>query len=825
MMKHTMDLCKMQIVLPAEPTVVERSAATELQDHLEKMCGVKLPVVKENATTDGIKCVYIGATGYAAEQRVAYPDNRFGEGWAIQAADGNLILCGSSKRGVLYAVYHLLEDAFGVRWWTLWDEYIPTMPTALVPADYANSGVPAMEYRDVFVWPVNTDSRFAVRNRLNGWALPISKDLGGVEAFGHPAHVHTFDRYFPEYGSDQGNVRENFADVMNPERESYFITHPEWYAISPRGKRIPKILCMSDEGLQQEFLSKLLKSIEFSYAEADAAGEPRPRYFDLSPADMRGECRCPRCAESIRKHGSSGHQLRFVNKMAEEVKKVYPEAIVETISYWHYLVPPKDDTKPNDDVLVRYCNNKMDILHDIHHPNNRQYLEGLTKWISLCGKGNLYLWDYGVLYNPNGMVPSMYKLGKNFRTFAELGVNGYFLEMEHCITTDLWDIKVWMSSKLMEDPNLDQETLMNTFLAGYYGAAAPYIRRYLDAVHTRSEEYGASYDYCNASLIYAAGYTVEDILFYDQCFIDALAATSDPVIGRRVRHARMGLDRVIADNFAKWTVEAAEKNLKLPFEEAAVGRRIYETLAEQVELRGQWDPRGTEVMSQYAKYMTEQPQPMLSAEQIREAHLVQRHGCKDAWKGISPVIVPKEDLADVAKEDIFVFTAEDDFSEWLEEDPDSELGSCAVFDIAHMWKNHMIAKELVQAKWEVTDGDDEKCIPIAVYTGERDSNGWPISAVWGTIRASDIVADGKYHLYKFSDIVAIGKKDGGMLHMFRDWAMAIHSLSLEVGHLAGKKLDCYLSMKVTGDVTCIDLDNLPAYRVDQIIVVDRRNEK
>ncbi len=822
MTKQTINLCNMQIVLPAAPTAVESSAALELQEHLLKMCGVETTIAKEDKkATDG-NFISIGATEYAASSGVEYPDNAFGEGWAIKATEGNLILCGSKGRGVLYAVYHLLEDVFGVHWWSLWEESVPTLSSACVPADYESSGVPAMEYRDVFTWPLETKSRFAVRNRLNGWAMPIETEFGGMEYFGQPAHVHTFDRYFPEEGDKPGDERSEYAKVMNPDNESYFQTHPEWYAITARGKRVPKVLCMSDEGLQQAMVDKLLKSIEFSYAEADAAGKARPRYFDLSPADMIGECNCPRCAASISAHGSSGHQLRFVNKIAAKVKEIYPEVIVETLSYWSYLIPPKDDTKPSEDVLVRYCNNRMDILHDIRHPNNRHYFEGLKSWLKLCGKGKLYLWDYGVFYNPNGIVPSMYKLEENFRTFAELGVNGYFLEMEHSITTDMWDMKVWMSTKLMEDPTLDQNVLMNTFLGGYYGAAGEHIRRYLDAAHKVTEEYGASYDYCNASLIHAAGFTVEDILFYDRCFADALAAVGqDPVLLRRVRHARLCLDRVIVENFDKWTTEAAAMGLTMPLDKAAVGRRIYETLKEQVAMRGEWDYTGAEVMKLYEKYLPDYVAPDISAEMAEEKRLAKLHGSKDAWKGASPVIVPESELAQIPEDKLYVFTAHPDFSEKLQEDLDSPLGASSRYDIAHMWKARIISKEQLEGKWAVADGDNEKCIPLATYTGESDPVMGPISNVWGTIRASDILADGKYHLYKFSDVVAVAKGGKGLFHMFREWAMAIFSLCVELDHLEGKNTDCYLSMKVSGDVSCTDLDNLPVYCIDKVIVADK----
>lgn len=818
-----MDLRKMQLVVPAEATQVECNAALELQDHIEKMCSVQLPIVSENDMATDVNAVYIGATEFAALHQVEYPDNRFGEGWAIKAIDGNLVLTGGKVRGVLYAVYHLLEDVFGVHWWTLWDESIPTLENLLIPDDFSSCGVPAMEYRDVFAWPVKPHSNFAPRNRLNGWGFPIESQFGGIEGFGYPAHVHTFDRYFPENGGDPGDVKTSWAAALNPEGESYFQTHPQWYAQTLRGFRVPKIICMSDEGLQKAFLDKLLKSIEFSYAEADAAGKARPRYFDLSPADMAGECRCKRCAESIAKHGSSGHQLIFVNKLAAEVKKVYPEAIVETISYWHYLDPPLDDTRASDEVVLRYANSRMDLLHDIHHPNNKQYLEGLNTWVSLCGKGNLYIWDYGVFYNANGIVPYMYKLGKNFRTFQEVGVNGYFLEMEHPITTDMWDIKVWLMTKLMEDPTLDVENLMDTFLTGFYGAAAPHIRRYLDAAHLRVEENVASYGFGSTSVINADGFTVEDILFYDDCFEKATAAVvNDPVLSARVSHARMGLDRVIVENFDKWTAEAAQKQITVPFQKATVGIRIYETVKYQKELRGQWDPNTDEVLKIYAQYLPDYVAPAEVVEAMsEEVRLAKLHGCKDGWKGISPVIVDRAELDSIPKDRQYVFTAATDFANTLQPDADSDLGKSASFNFALRRRKRTISTETLMEKIAIADNDPEKCIPVGVYTGVLDENGCPISAVWGTIRASDIQADGQYHLYKFPDVVAIAKDHGGTFHMFRDWGLLIYTMSWELGFLEGKKVDCYISMKVSGDVTCTDPDNLPVYRIDKIIVADK----
>jgi hypothetical protein len=155
---------------------VERSAASELQTYIHKMTGVSLSIRTEGQQSGS--CIYVGATRNASLKGVTYPTvgDENGEAWAIQAVDGDLFLCGAPARGPLYAVYHLLEDVLGVRWWNYWEESVPT-GNAIVPADYYDSGVPAMEYRDVFLWPLQPKNRFAVRNRLNGWALPVEKNL------------------------------------------------------------------------------------------------------------------------------------------------------------------------------------------------------------------------------------------------------------------------------------------------------------------------------------------------------------------------------------------------------------------------------------------------------------------------------------------------------------------------------------------------------------------------------------------------------------------------------------------------------------------------
>ena len=558
----------MPIVLPVEATKVEETAAKELRDYVKKMTGFELDIVTEG---DGEvpAGIYVGATEYSAAEKVTFPDNELGEGWAIKAVDGNLVLTGGETRGTLYAVYHLLEDVLGVRWWTYWEEYVPTLDEVRVPGDYDDSGVPHFLYRDIHNGRKAQETNvFAVRNRLNGNSSNAPIEYGGEESFGQPSHVHTFSRYFTE------------AD---------FQAHPEWFALYNGGRISYGQLCMTNDELVEEFTNRVLKSIAESYAAADAQGINRPRYFDISPNDLPEFCTCTNCYASQQEHGRSGDLLIFVNKIAEGVAEWYPEVYIETLAYQEYLDVPLDDTKPADNVVIRLADSEMDILHGVEHYNNENILERIKGWTELCKEGQLYIWDYVVFYGNTGIAPTVYKYPDNFKMMADLGVNGYFGEQEDCISTDLWDMKFWVLAKLCEDPYQDGDALIDEFLNGYYGEAGPYIRQYLDLVSEKAEK-SSSYWRFSANTIRPRWMSAEDIIAADGILEQAFAAAEgDDDEMRRVRLVRCALDRVIVTNFEDYVEEAEEEGIAFDLDQKEACQRVVDCLTEQADMRASYD--------------------------------------------------------------------------------------------------------------------------------------------------------------------------------------------------------------------------------------------
>ena len=752
------------------------------------------------------KAIYIGATQYAEELQIAYPDNTFGEGWAIKAVDGNLVLTGSKVRGTLYAVYHLLEDELGVHWWNPWEEYVPSKECAAISADLDKSGVPAMTYRDIYLSESQEDVHymFATRNRLNGFASNTPLSFGGKEAYSLPDHVHTFKLYFRPIYTDNsdgkfGKETEWMDAIGNPERVNLYDQHPEWFAYNRTTdeRMAGGQLCLNNEELYEAFEKKFLANIRYCIDKADAEGKPHPRYYDLSPADVGGHCQCEKCTASIAARGASGNLQRFVGRLATAAKKAFPEEnlLVETLSYWDYLDPPLDDTKPADNVVIRFADNNMDILHDIHHKNNAVMKERLRAWRKITPKGNLQIWDYGTIYGTNGVFPSMYKYQENVKTFLDHNAGGQFIELEDYINTDFWDMKLWLLARVMEVPDQDYDALMNTFLYGYYGKeAGTVIRQYLDFMHEKAEAYDGHITY-RTNISGALWLNAADILKGDNLFEKAMEAASDNAIYcKRLRAARCGLDRVIAEGYDKWCSQAEDAGIAWNVDKKTVLSRLIIALEEQ-KAKGGDDSKVELHLTNYRKMLE-----LLDLPAVPLPEEIARYGKKNVYEFSSL--------------DMEIFYGE---MVW---DADSKYSRAVVFDLNRMKaKRPDLYREKGIKKYWGVEGDEP--LMIGIWRGGEADN----VNEFANLYAKDLIVDGQYHWYKVEDTVVIDADKNEMAFLFRGMELQMSSLPQRIAHLKDKTVDFYISLKLTGDISCNDPENYPSFSIDRMFVVDKNGEK
>ena len=118
------------------------------------------------------------------------------DGFVLRTDGGRLLVVGGQPRGTLNGVYTLLEEKFGVRWFTPELEAVPRQPTARLP-DLNEIQVPALENRDVFWREMMRDANFAAKHRLNGQHYDLEEKHGGAFTRYYP-FVHSFDMLVPK---------------------------------------------------------------------------------------------------------------------------------------------------------------------------------------------------------------------------------------------------------------------------------------------------------------------------------------------------------------------------------------------------------------------------------------------------------------------------------------------------------------------------------------------------------------------------------------------------------------------------------------------------
>lgn len=749
------------IVLCDNATIVEQTAANELQTYIYKVTGVTLAIVSESEAQD--KSFMVGPTAFALANGV----NPAGEEqWAIKNIGNRIIVTGGRTRGTLYAVYHLLEDEIGIRWWNLKEEYIPNLPTLTISNPIDKSGTPAFGYRCIFdattddsgqnVASTNKYNLFFVRNRLNGsleGAIPA--EYGGSVSFGLPSHVHTLGIMLPP--------------------EKYYAEHPEYYAYVNGERKKNGQLCLTNHNVQTLITQKTLDNIAASYAEADSKGLPRPTMFSITPIDDQGLCECPACQAERAGYGESGYILNFVNYVAQEVQATYPEVKIDALAYWFYIDPPKGGLTPGNNVQIRYANIGMDIIHPLSHANNDSVRSKLESWRNITSNDLIY-WDYAVNYLINPPMPTMYNKKADYKYLLNVGVNGVLEEQEGVNVNDMQDMKVWMEAKLMENPDLDINALITDFTDKYYGAAGVYIRNYLNATKTLTDSTNNVVNFGTGNERYDY-FTLDYLNAQELCLNNATAAVSgDPVLLQRVNMVRASLDRLVLIRGNYLYDEAQAGGIAMNFSKQASSTRIVNTLKNQKASRCMFDPGELVEQCYNCKSTDDQLLQLSIPNDLRS--------------------IPYNSLIDITSDNFMLYNAYGGLTNVT--DNDSIIGHAARINLSDIADSAFrdLHKPLVD---------------IGLYNPADGTRSLKYLDV------SDIVPN-QYKLYKI-DSAQIKQND--YLYIFRSWSVQVRNLDTYLQGKPEQPYDIYLSMKFAGPSYGGNAADADCVYIERVILVEK----
>ena len=450
------------IVLPNSPTPVEHTAAARLADGLLRISGESVPIVSESSAPADAFLFLIG------DAPVEHP-------WAedeilVLPVPGGIVLAGHPARGPIYAVDTLLEEGYGVRWWTSRESDWPSRPVLPCPS-LTRRHAPPFRFREAsFLDAYDPDFRVRLKGNFVSrirWATEpvrfVPPEKGGCH------RLHFFEGRRSAYHS--------FFEILPPDR--HFAAHPEWYSLVD-GERCAKQLCLTNPEMEVAFIEETLRLLR---------ADPEADFLSVSQNDWQGACECAQCraVEAATGGVPAGPLLAFVNRVAEAVEHEFPRVTVETFAYQYTRHAPRG-IRPRRNVLIRLCDIECPFslpLATADHPASADFRRNLADWSALA-PGQVFIWDYVADFH-NYLLPhpNLLALGPNLRLFAESGAVGVFEQGDTCSGAgDFAPLRLWLLSHLLWDPAADDRALIDEFVRGYYGAdAAPHLLRAIALVN------------------------------------------------------------------------------------------------------------------------------------------------------------------------------------------------------------------------------------------------------------------------------------------------------------------------------------------------------
>ena len=411
-------------IVITEKSEVNQKAADLLQLFIERISGAVLPITADQKIKRGD--VRIGGTAAGAGE----------DGFRLLTQDGALFIQSGGDKGAIYGVVTLLEDYLGVSYYA-YECYTLNKETDVIVPALDRTETPAFRYRQTFSYG-NDDPIYKIWFRL--------EEPG--EMFIDNMWVHTFNRILP-------------ASRFGKE-------HPEWYSFI-NGERRPgdhSQWCLTNP----EVLEACIHQLDSIFA-----AHPDLKMISVSQNDGNNtNCACPECRAVDEYEGSpSGNFIHFMNKLAEH----YPDKEFSTLAYLFTMQPPKH-VKPLPNVNIMLCD--IDCKREVPLTDNasgQYFMQALEGWSKISD--NIFVWDYGINFdNIVSPFPNFHILQKNMQIFKDHHATMHFAQVNGIKGGDFSEMRAYVLGKLMWNPYQDVDSLMQTFMKGYYGDAAPYLYQY-----------------------------------------------------------------------------------------------------------------------------------------------------------------------------------------------------------------------------------------------------------------------------------------------------------------------------------------------------------
>ncbi len=488
------------IVLSETPEQSTELAAKELADYVQKISGRRMQIVKGNTSAE--KQIIIGTLDdlrnipeHIAEK---LRNSEKADSFYIGVQGNRLYIVGKKKVGEIYGVYHFIESKLGVRWLKPADkfdsgEYVPKK-SRISFDDFELLSEPFFDYRVLdqsgSVWNVIPRNGFI-------WALRNGFQIRPPYGM-RPDKTCEFEEFFVPRVVDHilgEGAHTTFSNAIPADK--YFSTNPEYFTMLDNKRTLFDgghkcyQYCISNPGVQDLVASYVLDRIR-------KYGNDRYSFlFGMTDTSV-GWCECPECRrlDDSARYNYLNISTRFhkvVKKISDKIYSEQPDARLRVWAYHTYRNLPKQ-VKYDPRMLIQFCIHGRCYGHALDDPNcmrNTKLLALLKEWMKLSG--NIFTYEY-FTSTPPLYVPHERGQARDLKLYKKLGIKGWKEEAPFedsrfaglrkddprpDVFPSMWQW-LYVTGKLLWNPDLDVNELIADAEGKYYGAAYPAMKKYHD---------------------------------------------------------------------------------------------------------------------------------------------------------------------------------------------------------------------------------------------------------------------------------------------------------------------------------------------------------
>lgn len=442
-----------------------RFAARELQKHLRKASGRRLPVARDNISGPRIHIGTVAAIRPAAPPKLirrvaaARPESF---GWLATPED--LWLTGRDPRGLLHGVYALLNRGCGFLWLDpdrggtvtphVTDITLPKGVHVEEPA-FAWRGIGdgcALEYSVA-------DIDWMSRNRLN------------LVVAGVPYWNRMGTTLLPEIRKRAMRVYVggHFGHHFFPDPKRYATSHPEYYALID-GRRDVSQICYSNADACRIHIDNML-----AYVDA----HPGIDIFGLWANDGSRFCQCPAC----RRTGQKKLMYDVYIRLADAVADVNPRVKIEYGYYLEQMFPLPRGIRFPDNLMLMYAPySNSQMQRPVYDAEGRHPVSQERSHTKLCrdlhtlrrNTPNILMFTYYTdqIMKAGTYRPTPHVMQEDMRYYHDAGVAGFH---DCFIWRNSWwleSLNLYVHARMLWDPWQDMDTVLRDYYTGIYGQAA-----------------------------------------------------------------------------------------------------------------------------------------------------------------------------------------------------------------------------------------------------------------------------------------------------------------------------------------------------------------